>query len=268
MISLEYDAATVTAERGLAIARRFGDAHLEADALEVLGWINVRRGNEELVLELTDEALRIVAALKDPLLKARLLHLRAASSRLTHSERVASCEQCLELFEQAGNEAMRSRALANLGYLNMEAGEFADARRRIGEAIRVFREIGDQRGLALGMCNLGFASYLDGATDEAGSLFNDLLPVAHRDGDLGMLAYAQLGLALVASRTGDPEAAAGLHGAADAIHGRLGTRVEGLESQVRDADIADLRARLGDVVFDAAYGLGRNEAAPALFAPA
>ena len=155
--------------------------------MEVLGWINVRRGNEDLVFKLTDEALLIVAALEDPLLKARLLHLRAASSRLTHSERVASCEECLELFEQAGNEAMRSRALANLGYLNMEAGEFADARRRIRDAIRVFREIGDQRGLALGICNLGFASFLTAPRTRRGSLFNELLRVAHRDGDLGML---------------------------------------------------------------------------------
>ena len=109
---------------------------------------------------------------------------------------------------------MRSRALANLAYLRMEVGEFQDARRRLQEAMNVFREIGDERGEALCLCNLGFASYLDGATAEAGSRVDELSRSARRDGDLGMLAYAQLGLGLVASRTGHPEAAAEQHGAA------------------------------------------------------
>ncbi len=84
-------------------------------------------------------------------------------------------------------------------------------------------------------------------------MFDESERIARRNGDLMMIAYAQLGRALIASRAGHPRAAAALHGAADAIHEQLGTSVEGLESRLRDADITRLREELGDTEFELAY---------------
>jgi hypothetical protein len=78
-----------------------------------------------------------------------------------------------------------------------------------------------------------------------------------------MVAYAQLGQALVASRSGEPRAAARLHGAADGINARLGTRFDSLESRLRAADLLRLRATLGVTAFRAAYNAGYASDAPA-----
>jgi len=142
------------------------------------------------------------------------------------------------------------------------------ARARLAEGIRLAREIGARRPLSLLSCTLGFASYIDGDDSDARSMFDQSLAIAQRSGDHLMAAYAQLGLALVSSCTGDREAAATLHGAADAIHARLGTRFDSLESRLRDADVMYLRGELGAAAFQSAYNAGRASHMPAAVIPA
>jgi hypothetical protein len=105
-------------------------------------------------------------------------------------------------------------------------------------------------------CTLGFASYLDNADGDAGAMFDKSLTIAQRNGDQLMVAYARLGQALLASRSGDAHTAAALHGAADAIHDRLGTHLDSLESRLRDADLTRVRAALDDGAFQDAYNAG------------
>ena len=83
-----------------------------------------------------------------------------------------------------------------------------------------------------------------------------------------LVAYGRLGLALIASRAGDAQTAATLHGAADAIHRTLGTRFDSLESRLRDADVTRLRAALGDTAFQTAYNAGYAPHIPVVAAPA
>jgi hypothetical protein len=127
--------------------------------------------------------------------------------------------------------------------------------------------MGAGRSLSLLSCTLGFASYLADADGDAQALFEQSLTIAQRSGDPLMVAYSQLGLALIASRAGDAHRAAMLHGAADAIHDRLGTRFDSLESRLREADLALLRATLGDAVFQSAYDDGYAADAPATVIP-
>ena len=262
----EHDAAVARAQEALAIAQALPDERLRARAVWALALIALNRGEADRVLELTSEGLGIARTLPDPHLVAELLTIRATSPRLTYADRVNASEECLALLRRAGNRALYAHNLNNLGYLEMEAGQVAAARLRLDEAVRVEREIGDQRGVAYAICNLAFASLLDGADADAdaGAMFEESLRTARRMGDVTMLAYAQLGLAVVASRAGESQRAASLHGAADAIHERLATRVQGIESRLREADIARLRAELGDAVFDTAYSAGqsRGRAAP------
>jgi predicted ATPase/class 3 adenylate cyclase len=263
-IALEHHAATARAEEGIGIAEAEADEHSRCKALSALAWISVRRGEDDRVLELTEEGLDVARVLGDEHLTAELLNVRASSPSLTPQERLWMCEECLGLFRQVGDQIACSRVLGNLAYLEMAAGEYPAACRRLHEAIGLLRELDDPRGLTVCMCNLGFSQFLDGMTDDAEASFDEMLRISRRIGDLGMIAYGQLGLAILTSRNGDPEAAAELHGAADAIHETLGTRVEGVESTVREADIADLRLRLGDAAFEAAYGLGRARRADAI----
>jgi predicted ATPase/DNA-binding SARP family transcriptional activator len=257
MITDEYDAAAARAQEALAIARALADEHLHAEALYVLARINGSRGNAQAHLELTGAGLALAMALDDPHLTALLLMTRGSSPLLSHAERARTVEKSLELSRQAGNKVLYLGTLNNLSYLEMEGGEISVPRARLAEAVRLAREIGDRRGLSSHSCTLGFASYLDNADTDAQAMFDQTLAIAQSNGDQLMVAYAYLGLALIASRAGDAQTAATLHGAADAIRDKLGARFDSLESTLRDADHARLRATLGDTAFQTAYDVGR-----------
>jgi tetratricopeptide (TPR) repeat protein len=241
------------AEEGLAIARALGDEHLHVEALCALATVNAYQGDEEALLTTAREGLRTARRLQDPQLTSWLLGQWATAQRLSHDERVRAYRECLSLDRAAGNQVMALRNLDHLGGLELEAGHIDAARASFLEAIRVARTIGDRRGLSLYMCSLGFAAYVDGDDTCARTMFDDSLQIARRNGDALTAAHAHLGLALLASRGGDPQAAASLHGLADAIHEQLGTVTVGLKGRLRDADIARLREALGDTAFDIAY---------------
>jgi hypothetical protein len=268
MITGEFDAASVRAQEALAIAGGLSDDHLRAEALHVLALVNGSRGNDQAHLSLTSEGLALATALGDPHLAALFLMTRGSSPRLSPAERARTVERSLELSRQAGNKVLYLGTLNNLSYLEMEDGEISVARARLADGVRLAREIGDRRGLSLHLCTLGFASYLDNADADARTMFDESLAIAQRNGDQLMVAYAQLGLALVVSRTGDAQAAATLHGAADAIHDKLGTHFDSLESRLRDADLTRLRAALGDSPFQMAYNAGHAPDVPSTVTPA
>ena len=263
MITGDYAAAADRAKEALKIAHALVDAELRAEALHVLALINENRGNEQAHFELTGEGLALAAALADPHLTALLLMTRGSSPFLSRAERARTVGRSLKLAHQAGNKALYLGTLNNLSYLELEDGHVAAARARLADGVRLAQQIGARRGLSLLSCTLGFASYLDGADGEARAMFDQSLAIAQRSGDQLMVAYAQLGRALIASRTGDARAAAKLHGAADAIHARLGTHFDSLESRLRAADLSRLRTTLGVSAFQAAYDAGHASDVPA-----
>jgi hypothetical protein len=256
MITGEYDAAAARAREALAIAGALADQHLRAEALHVLAIVSGFGGDAQAHLELTGEGLALARSIADPHLTAVLLIERGSSPQLSHAERARMNETTLEVSRRAGNKVLHLRTLNNLGYLEMEAGEISSARARLTEGVRLAREIGDRRGLSFNSCTLGFASYLDNADADARAMFDQALAIAQLGGDQLMVAYTNLGLALVASRSGDAQTAAALHGAADAVHDKLGTSFDSLESRLRDSDLARLRASLGDTAFRIAYNAG------------
>jgi predicted ATPase/DNA-binding SARP family transcriptional activator len=258
MITGQYAAAATRGQEALAIARSLGDQHLHAEALHVLALISERRGDAHAHLELTGEGLALATELADPHLTALLLMTRGSSPHLSHAERARTVAKSLELSREAGNEVLYLYTLNNLSYLELEGGEIGEARERLAEAVRLAGAIGDRRGLSTHSCTLGFASYLDNADADAQAMFDQTLAIAQRTGDQLMVAYAHLGHALIASRAGNAQTAASLHGAADAIQDRLGTRFDSLESELREADLARVRAALGDTAFEIAYSAGHS----------
>jgi tetratricopeptide (TPR) repeat protein len=241
---------------------------LRTEALLWLLTIDATRVDEEAHDALAEEGLRAARALDDPHLTAQMLIAAASSTRVAHSQSLRRFEDALALARETGDEVLAVRALAALGYSAMYAGETSVARARLDEAVRLFRDIGDQSGLSRSACNLGFALYVAGANAPARAMFDETLQIARHNGDWLIVAYAQLGRALIKTRAADAHGAATLHGTADTLHDNLGTRVRPFESQLRNADIAALRATLGDDAFELAYNAGRTPEASTELTPA
>ena len=261
-ITAEYEAATERAQEALAIARALPNEHLRTDALCRLLAIGVYRGDERAHEGLAIEAQRAARAVGDPHLTANVLLEASSAAHVSHDDRTRALEEARELLREAGDQVLYVRALGALGYAALYAGDISAARSRLEEAVHLIRATDDARGLMYCLCNLGFALYLDHADDASGPLFEEVRRVAERAGDPYMVAHALLGLALVTARSGDGSGAATLHGAAEAIHARLGTRFVAVEARLQDADIVALRAGLGDEAFEHAYEDGRHAGRP------
>jgi hypothetical protein len=257
-IAGEYDAAGAYGQEALAIAHAGSDERVRAEALCALMRVAAYQRDEETHQSLSDEALRTARALGDPYITSVVLLESSLSTRVTHDARVRMLEESLALCRTTGNQILSVRILISLGYSTMDAGDTGTAGRYLQEAMRLIRGTGDSQGLAVISLNLGFASYLDGDDRQAGALFDEASRFARRNSDMYMLGYVQLALALLATRAGDTLRAAALHGAADATFEKLGTHADPFEARLREADIARLRATLGDSDFELTYNTGRT----------
>jgi predicted ATPase/DNA-binding CsgD family transcriptional regulator len=126
--------------------------------------------------------------------------------------------------------------------------------RHCEEALRLFQEIGQRRGMVRALHGLAYLAYKLrdlrrslAATQEILALdWADRRPVYHYLEDI----------ADIAGRTGQPELAARLYGAADEQRTRLGIPLEGVFRVEYERDLAISRSALGTDVFAAAWTAG------------
>jgi len=245
------------AGEALRIARDLADDAVAADALSQLCWFRFEHGDLPAALADIDEAVDLARTSGDPRLIAAILSRRAVlkgeGSDLDAA--FADSQEILALSRAAGDNYRLAATLANLGVYELAAGELHMARAHLQEA----STLADSRGyqiFSVGMRqNLGFVDLIDADPRNARRHFLDSLDTARITGFKSYVHGALLGLALAAGADGDSAVAATLHGAADEQAGRA---FQALEADLRDRDHAQLRATLGDAVFDAAYARGRT----------
>jgi len=144
-MSVDYDRARMSAERGLEICRTIGDREGEADFLFRLGNIAGRRFAVAGAVEMYASASAIYEALNKPLGQAIVL--------------------------------------LNSGLLYLKIGQHARALEALKGARAVFLELNDLRGLTISALNLGMAAYLRGRFGAALRLSRKAVALAHRLGN-------------------------------------------------------------------------------------
>jgi tetratricopeptide (TPR) repeat protein len=186
-------------------------------------------------------------------LAAHLLNLEGYVRSALGGDGEASFEEAAALYRRAGDRYGMAVVLANIGGMALVLGDLDRARDALGQARAIFRELDHRPNLALVAFVDGTVAYLDGDDRTADDCYRECLAVARRIGGRLTGAFALLGLALTASRAGDPHRAALLHGAFDARELKL----DDLEAGLRDADRARLRAALGERELAHALDAGR-----------
>jgi predicted ATPase/class 3 adenylate cyclase len=242
------------------IARGLADDAIAADALAQLCWLNFEHGDLPAALTQIDEAVGLARATGDPRMIAYILGRRAVfESEAGHlGAAFADNQEAITLSRAAGDSYRLAITLANLGFDEHAAGELGAARAHLQEA----NMLADNRGyqnLSTGLRqNLGLVDLRDANPGGARRHFLDSLDTARTTGVTAYVHGALLGLALAAGADGDPTIAATLHGVADEHYEQAGRGFEAIEAELRDRDHAQLRARLGDAAFGAAYDRGRT----------
>ena len=178
-----------------------GDPVLAREALLTLGRARIAEGDEDGALQLFDEAEQAAVA-------------RATSS-------------CVGL------------ARFNAGYLELTRGDYPQAEVRLQAAHAVLAGAGHHHGAARSLAALGSVALHEHRTADAVERLRESIELANRVGDRGIMAWALELLGDTLAET-EPQRAARLLGAAEALREALESTLEGIELALHEQALASL----------------------------
>jgi class 3 adenylate cyclase/tetratricopeptide (TPR) repeat protein len=259
------------------LARRSGDAHLEARALLALGRIQSDVGDDQLARRLLTQALSSFEAVGDLAGQAWANHrLSEASSREDYTRELEHMRAAYRLFDQAGDRwgqvvaaqdlayllttvggkefqhwyqqarrlmegesDLRSRAsvLRTWGYFSYYRGEHREAIRAMREARPIAAEAGHRYAEVDTFLIEAMAASLTASPKEAGRLAAEVVRLGRAIGSVRIPALGMAAGARACLRTGDPSRATRQLSAARRTLRQSGARIELLEVDFVDAGI-------------------------------
>ncbi len=166
-------------------------------------------------------------------------------------------EEGLSLFRQLGDQQGVANALNNLGNVAYQQGDLADARALQEEGLTLSRQLGDQNGIAESLINLGVVAFEQGDFVGARALHEESLTLYRQLGDQRGIACNLEGMSAVACGQSQASRAARLGAAASALRASIGSPFPPAAQGKIDAQVAAVRAALGEAAFVAAWDAGR-----------
>jgi DNA-binding CsgD family transcriptional regulator len=170
-------------------------------------------------------------------------------------------DEALELYREIGDKWGVSSILSHLGIIRLRQNDHALAVRYFKEALEITQETGDRLIGSIALYNLALEeSRVQGNHERAAELYVEGLGLAAEMGDKANAAYCLEGLAGLISERGEPERAARLFGASEALLEAVGAP-RYVQAQARilyERAVEALRSRLGRKAFAAAWSEGRT----------
>jgi hypothetical protein len=136
-------------------------------------------------------------------------------------------------------------------------GDHAKARALQEESLALNREVGDKRGVAAALNGLGAVARFQGDHATARVLYEENLALRRELGDKRGIIECLAGLAGVAQGEGQPQRAAKLLGAVEALPERVGIYLTSFDRVGFERMCAVARAQLDEATFVVAWAAGR-----------
>lgn len=254
----DYAQARGLFEQASATSKEAGDQWGMAFSLHNLGRVLWRQGIYDRAAALLEESRRAFEAVGDRLGMAWALHslglVARSQGELDQAE--TNHMESLELFRELNEKAHYAVGVNSLGALARLRGDYARALALSEESTALFRELGDKAGIALSLYSLSMAALCLGHLDRALAQVRESLALRRELGDWRGVAESLEGVAAVAAAR-DPERAACLTGAAEALREHLGTPLPPSDRAGYDQMISALHAALGEGGFVKARNRGR-----------
>jgi predicted ATPase/class 3 adenylate cyclase len=256
----DFEGARALYEESLAIFRQLGYQLGISELLNNLGILARYQGDYEGARVLYEESLAI---------KRQLGHQQGIAASLGNLGIVAFeqgdyeparafCEESLAIFRQLGHRQGISQSLNILATVARYQGDYEGAGALYEESLAISRQLGHQWGIAHSLDGLGHVTSDQGDYAAARALYEESLAIFRQLGDQRGIALALDGLAaLAAAHQGQPERAARLSGAAEALREAVGAPLSPHERAEYHRHVAATRAALGEEAFAAAWEAGR-----------
>lgn len=212
-------------EEARRIARKAGEATLEADCVRKQGDIELYRAHFEPARLLYEEARALSRKAGDALGVARSLVLLADISN-QRTEPLPACrlyEEAISVFRSHGDRCWEAHCLLGLGHAAFQRSEYEQSRKPLREARALYQELGDVRGEANCLQNLGRVGIDLGEDETAWSDLEAALALFRRSGSLLGEANCLKNMGFIEVRRGALNAAQSLLDKALALSRRVGS---------------------------------------------
>ena len=248
-------------QEAIELATELDDRKTLARALARVAWVRTREGEDiPGPLELAEAGARAARELGDPWVLAEVLNdVATVHGFLAYSAPAVSLlEESLAIRRSIAFLPGIAGSLNNLGWQALLAGDYERAVGYLEECLEIARELAYGPVVLFAQSNLGLASLLGGDPARAEERFLQPLPRCREMGDPAIGEEALVGLAGVAVERRDPNRAAWLAGAADALLAELGLSPSEVTLRIRERYLPDARRALGDEAYERAYERGRR----------
>ena len=245
-------------ERALAHAPE-AESALRAKALHAAAFLALEQGDSEACTRLGEESLELYRALGDPEGIGRTVHMlgQAAGGLGDHERAIAYAEESLALARELGHIRGIIVSLSHVGALAAESGDHDRAAALLAEGQVLAREHGDESALASLYLEQSRLACSRGEHDAAVEPAVESARLFQAYGTTAGVAAVLHVLALVAEAGGNPERAARLFGAAEALRDASGSASTPTELTAYREARDRASASLGEAGFEAALAAGR-----------
>jgi len=253
----DFKRAGLFLEESMMLFRELEDQQGLSDTLNDLVRAMVFAGQATKAAALAEENLALARALDNgPDLTAALYWVAVIQLFQGDAERaVALLEESVALARERGDKKQIVDAQFTLGGLALYRGELVQAETYVQEALALSRELGDKNRTARALAHLGEIKRRQGDLTQARAVCTEGVLLPGEAGHRHAMGWNLIGLAKVAADEGQSEQAARLFGAAEPC--LLPDAMDPLERADYERAVAEVRARLGEEVFAAAWAEGR-----------
>ncbi|HEV2362240.1 MAG TPA: tetratricopeptide repeat protein, partial [Acidimicrobiales bacterium] len=233
-------------EEALELAETAGAHDLEAGSLRTLAWVADRRGEHEAASGLAERAVAAARASGDGHLIARAHDVRAAScQRVDPDQARRDYADALRYSRAVGDLLGQVTTLNNLAVLELEQGNYVQAKSHFVGALAIASELDDKALRPYLEYGVGLSTYLDGDAESARPALATALSTARATGQRTLVAYSLLASACSLGARARYEDAAHVLGCSARMFEELSEEPEDLESRLRSELEAELAAQLG-----------------------
>jgi tetratricopeptide (TPR) repeat protein len=233
---------------------------LRAKALNAAGWLSFLQGDYERGKLFNSEALTIFKELGDETNSAWALVFlgsQCTDSLSEIKESFALIEEALALFRAQDDKPGIIRALNSLGETARLDGDYDRAGRAYEECLALCQESGDRLREAFAFGNLGLVAQYQGRYEQAESHMIKALRLLIDLNTKYVLALALVILSGPVAALGNPERAAQLLGASDALLKAMGLGLQPADQPEVDRFTAAVRQQLDEETYQSAWAKGQ-----------
>jgi predicted ATPase/DNA-binding XRE family transcriptional regulator len=254
----ELARANTLLEESLTLYQDLGDDAGAAFALLVLGRTAVSQGDRRRGEALVEESLALFRQQGNMWGIARALIVLGDGALFEGDvdRATAKFQKALDISRDLEDAEGIALSLLYLGRTAHMQGDDARSKTLLEESLMVFKDSGDSRGVAEVLLELGRVARTRGYNARALALCRESLVLSRKLDNKSLIAFCLTTLAGVIQAVGDAAQAARLFGAAESLLQSLDVVLDPGGSLEYDSDLADVRTRLGDAVFEVARAEG------------